>query len=152
MSKRDAIDAVLEAKTIAIAGVSRNPNKFGSAVFKELAESGKNVVGITPHMTSFLDRPCYPSVDALPGDVEALITVVKPAQTLILVKAAAEKGIRNIWMQQGSESNEAIAFCRESELNFVSKACVMMYAEPVKSIHRFHRGLARLFGTYRKAV
>lgn len=151
MSKREAIDAVLKAKTIAVAGISRNPNKFGSVVFKELAESGKNVVGITPHMTSFLDRPCYPSVDALPGDVEALITVVKPDQTLLLVKAAAEKGIRNIWMQQGSESDEAIAFCLQNDLKAVSKACVMMYAEPVKSIHRFHRGLAKLFGKYQKA-
>ncbi len=102
-------------------------------------------------MTQFLDLPCYPSVDALPGEVEALITVVKPDQTLILVKAAAEKGIRNIWMQQGSESDEAIAFCQENELNFVSKTCVMMYAEPVKSIHSLHRGLAKLFGTYHKA-
>lgn len=151
MSKREAIDAVLKAKTIAVAGISRNPNKFGSVVFKELAESGKNVVGITPHMTSFLDRPCYPSVDALPGEVEALITVVKPDQTLLLVKAAAEKGIRNIWMQQGSESDEAIAFCLQNDLKAVSNACVMMYAEPVKSIHRFHRGLAKLFGKYQKA-
>ena len=150
MNKREAIDAVLGAKVIAVAGVSRNPNKFGSAVFTGLAESGKNVVGFTPHMTSFQDRPCYPSLDALPGDVEALITVVKPDQTLLLVKAAAEKGIQNIWMQQGSESEEAVTFCLQNGLTLVSKACVMMYTDPVKSIHRFHRGLARLFGTYQK--
>ncbi|MDF1567996.1 MAG: CoA-binding protein [Spirochaetaceae bacterium] len=152
MTKRDVVDRILGAKRIAVAGVSRKKDKFGSALYKELLGKGMDMVAVNPHMTSFMDLPCYPSVEALPENVEALITVVKPSTTLDLVKAAEAKGIRLIWMQQGSESDEAVEFCREAGLDFVHKECVLMYADPVGSIHRFHRGIAKLFGRYQRAV
>ena len=150
MNKRNAIDAVLGAKAIAIAGVSRNKGKFGSMLFREMAADGMNVVGLNRHMDSFMDKPCYRSIEDLPEDVEALITVVKPEETRTLLEAASRKVIRKVWMQQGSESEEAITFCRENDIAYVHKECVFMYKEPVKSILRFHKSIARLFGMYQR--
>jgi hypothetical protein len=31
-------------------------------------------------------------------------------------------------------------------LDIISKQCILMWAEPVKSIHKFHRNLKKLFG------
>jgi hypothetical protein len=31
-------------------------------------------------------------------------------------------------------------------LNMVSGKCIMMYAEPVRSIHKWHRGFMKLIG------
>ena len=151
MSQRNTIDRVLGAQRIAVAGVSRKKDKFGSVVFRELRTKGLDVIPINPHMTTFMDTPCYPSVDALPDDVDALITIVKPKATLEVVQTAQKKGIRLIWMQQGSESEEAVEYCRKNGMDLVLKECILMYAEPVGSIHRFHRGLAKLFGRYQRA-
>ena len=63
---------------------------------------------------------------------------------------ANEAGIKKIWMQQGSESPKAIKFCKENGIELVEGECIMMFSEPVKSIHKFHRGLNKLFGKYPK--
>lgn len=53
-------------------------------------------------------------------------------------------------MQQGSESQAAIDFCKENKIDYVSGECIMMFSEPVQSIHRFHRGIWKLIGKYPK--
>jgi len=111
---------------------------------------GMDVVGVNPHMTTVEGKPCFSAVSDLPGDVDALVTMVKPEVTLSVVQAAHEKGIVNVWMQQGSQSPEAIAFAESNKMNIVYKECLMMYCEPVQSIHKFHRGMKKLFGGYHR--
>ena len=80
------------------------------------------------------------------GKIDAVINVVSPAQTVEIVKEANQIGVKNIWMQQGSESDEAINFCRENGINEVHKECILMYAEPVGSIHKVHKWVWKVFG------
>lgn len=149
-NKRPAIDQFFASKKYAIAGVSRNEHKTGTAFLKELTGKGMDVVGVNPHMKEVAGKPCYASVADLPSDVEAIITAVKPEVTLSVVQAAHEKGIKNVWMQLGSQSDEAIAFAKSNHMNVIYKECLMMYSDPVESIHKFHRGLTKLFGGYHK--
>ncbi len=150
MNQKEQIDRFLGSKKIALAGVSRNKNKFGSSVYRELLEKGMDIVPVNPNMETVEGNPCYRNIETLPDGVDALLCVVKPGETEKLVEQAHNAGIKNIWMQQGSESEAALAFCRDNGLSVVSKACILMYSDPVKSIHRFHRGLAKLFGRYHK--
>ena len=55
-------------------------------------------------------------------------------------------GIRRVWMQQGAQSDAAIRYCQEHNINEVHGECIMMFAQPVKSFHGFHRGVWKLFG------
>ena len=41
----------------------------------------------------------------------------------------------------------ALALCREKGLQPVSGKCIMMFADPVGSIHGVHRWFAKVFGT-----
>ena len=63
-----------------------------------------------------------------------------------MVREVAEAGIKHLWIQQGAESDAAIEYCREHEINVVHGECILMFAEPVGSIHRFHRWLWGVFG------
>lgn len=151
-NKRPAIDAFLAAKRIAVVGVSRNKDKTGSTLMRDLGAQGRDVVGVTPHLDSFEGKPCYPSVADLPADVDALLTAVKPEAALEALKAAHAKGIRKVWMQLGSQSEAAEAFAAEKGMSLVANECAYMYCEPVGSIHKFHRTLAKLFGSYQKPL
>jgi predicted CoA-binding protein len=62
------------------------------------------------------------------------------------VKQAHEAGITRVWIQQMAQSPEALAYCEENDLSCVSGECILMYAEPVGSIHKFHRFFRKLFG------
>ncbi len=60
----------------------------------------------------------------LEGKIDGIVNVVSPSQTSEVVKEANEIGIKNIWMQQGSESEEAIKYCQENGINEIHKECV----------------------------
>ena len=150
MNKREKIDDILSSGKIAVAGVSRNKNKFGSVVFKELSKKGYSTFPINPKAVSVMGKDCYPDIRSLPEKVDALVVVVKPAGTEALVKEAHDAGISKIWMQQGSESPEAVKFCESGGMTCISGECIFMYLEPVGLIHKFHRGIWKLLGKYHK--
>ena len=150
-TERERIDAFLGSASFAVAGVSRNKNKFGSVIFRELKARGLKIYPLNPAMDEVEGEKCYPSARDLPEKVEGLISVVSPSAAAKVAKDAWEAGIEKIWFQQGSQSDEALEFCREKGLTVVAKECIFMYYEPVTSFHRFHRGIAKLFGKYHKA-
>ncbi len=140
----------MSQKNIAIAGVSRNAKKFGNAIFKELKSKDYNLFPVHSSMESFQGLACFKDIASLPDEVSGLIICTKPENTLALVKAASEKGIQNIWLQQGAQDNEAIVFAREKGINIIHRQCALMFAEPVTSIHNFHRSINKFFGVYPK--
>jgi predicted CoA-binding protein len=64
--------------------------------------------------------------------------VVPPAQAVEVVQECGRLGIRHVWLQQGSESPEAIRLAGELGIALVHGACVLMYAGP-RGVHRLHR-------------
>ncbi|MFW5760839.1 MAG: CoA-binding protein [Cyclobacteriaceae bacterium] len=141
------IDQFLACKKFAIAGVSRNKHKFGNTIFKELKNKNFDIVPISPNMDSFEGEKCYYSVGDLPSDVEALIIVTKPEASLTLLKEAANKGIRNIFLQQGAQNKEIIEYAESTGINLICQQCILMFANP-SGIHKFHERISKFFGFY----
>jgi predicted CoA-binding protein len=134
----------VESKTYAIAGVSRNRKKFGNYVFRKLQEKGYKILPVNPNATEINGFECYPEISALPPDITHLVVLTPKNQTYQIVEAAVNKGIKNIWVQQSSETKELMEYARDKSNNFIFKKCIMMYAEP-KGMHKFHRFLNDLF-------
>lgn len=116
-------------KPIAIVGVSSDKNKYGYKVFKDLLDNGYLIFGVNPKLESLLDQKIYPRLSSLPELPELVITVVPPKVTLEIVRECHKLGIKNIWMQPGNESPEAIALAEKNGMTVVSNACVMKTAE-----------------------
>ena len=87
-----------------------------------------------------------PTIDQVKDRVEGAIISVPKSECAAAVRQAIEAGIPRLWLQAGSDSKEALALCEEKGVPVVHKACVLMYAQPVQSVHRFHRGISKLFG------
>jgi len=93
--------------------------KFGNAVLKDLKEKGYRTFPINPHGESIEGERCYPNLSALPERPDGVITIVPPATTAEVVKRASAAGIKCVWMQQGSESEAAIRYCRDNGMTVV---------------------------------
>ena len=152
MTTLNEIQKFLAEKKFAIAGVSRNEKKWGGAIFKELTGKGFELYPINPNADEIQGVKCYKSVKDLPDDVKHLHITTKKIETEAVVKDAIEKGIEMIWIQQGSQTPEAIEAAEKAGISLISKKCIMMFAEPVKSFHSFHRALVKFFGGYPKMV
>ncbi|MFO7766232.1 MAG: CoA-binding protein [Pelovirga sp.] len=127
MSVDAKIAQFLESEAFAVAGVSKKPDKFGYKVFKCYQQKGHRVIPVHPVEKAIDNVPCVASVAELPDDVVSLSVVTPPAVTEKLVMVAAEKGIRNIWMQPGAQSPAAIAFCEQNGINVIADGtCVLV--------------------------
>ena len=145
-----AIDAFLQQKTIAVVGASRNKDKFGTAIYRDLKKAGYKVFAVNPRADMVEGDRCYAGLGALPAKADAVIIVIPPADTIAVIEEAARLGIQHVWLQQGANSPAGEARTRELGLSLVSGACIFMYLDPVESIHKFHRFFDRLFGHYAK--
>ena len=142
------VQEFIKSKRFAVVGVSLDPKKFGNTIYKELKSRGYEVYGVHPSADEIAGERCYASLSALRGRVDAAILCTKPEKVEPLLKDAAEVGIRNVWLQQGAESKGAIEAGKNLGLNLVAGQCILMYAEPVKSFHKFHKSVLRLLGRY----
>jgi uncharacterized protein len=141
-------DDFLEQRTLAVVGVSRNKKGFGYAVYQDLLKHGYTVYPVNPGADNIDGKPCFPSLTSLPEPVGGAVLVVPPAQSEKVVEDALASGLRRLWFQPGSDSAAALSFCKEHSIETVSTSCILMYLEPVKSIHRIHRGIQKVFGKY----
>ena len=152
MTTLNEIQKFLEPQKIAMVGVSRNQKKFGGAIFKELKSKGFELYPVNPNADEIQGIKCYKSVAELPGDVKCLFIVTPKNETAGVVKLAVEKGFEMIWIQQKSDTPEAVEIIQKAGIPLIYKKCLMMFADPVKGVHGFHRFLTKTFGGYPKMV
>lgn len=150
MTTLNEIKQFLEAPSIAMVGVSRNPKKFGGAIFKELKSKGFDLYPVNPKADEIQGVKSYKNVTELPENVNHLFIVTSKTETTSVVKEAVERGFKMIWIQQKSDTPEAVEIIRKASIPLIHKKCIMMFADPVKGVHGFHRFLTKAFGAYPK--
>ncbi len=150
MSSRALISEFLSQRKLALVGVSRSGKKFGNAVLRELKTRGYEIYPVHRQATTIDGQSCWPSILELPESVGGLIVAVPPRETEAVVRDAARAGIARVWMQQGAESAEAIAYCEKNGIQVVHGECILMFAEPAAFIHRAHRWFRGVFGSLPK--
>jgi uncharacterized protein len=143
---KQQITNFLEGKRLAIAGVSRDPKKFGYLVFKDLTKNGFTVLPINPKSELIDGIKCFKSVSELPKDVESLLIMTPKHMTDDTLREAISRGIKNIWVQQMSETKDTLKIAEEYQKEIIFGKCIYMFAEPVPGFHKFHRTLVKLFG------
>ncbi len=150
MSSRALISEFLSQRKLALVGVSRSGKKFGNAIMKELKTKGYGIYPVHRQATTIDGQPCWPSLLGLPESVGGVIVVVPPRETEAVVRDAAKAGIARVWMLQGSESAQAIAYCEQNGIQVVHGECILMFAEPAAFLHRAHRWFRGVCGSLPK--
>jgi len=148
MTSRADIEGFFQSKEYAVVGVSADRRKFGNSVFRTMKEKGFTVYPVHPVSETVEGVKCYRSVADLPSAVESIVTVVPPAITENVIQEGIAKKVRHIWMQPGSVSKSAAKAAREAGATVVEGECILMFLEPVESIHALHRWIKKLLGRY----
>ncbi len=135
-------------RSIAVIGVSENKMKFGAAAYRELKERGYEVFPLHPSLRTFDGAACYAALSDLPVTPDCVLITVKPSQAVAVVRQTAERGTKRIWFQQGKNFSDAVKQADQLGLKSVHGRCILMYAGPVKGMHKVHRFLSKFFGRY----
>ncbi len=135
----------LSLEKYAVAGVSRDPKKFGQQMFKDLRKKGMEVVPVNPKADTIDGVKCFGSVSELPSDIRGVIFMTPKEETLSVAREAIAHGIQDLWIQQGAETKSMIAELEKENVNLISNECIMMFWKP-NGVHSFHRFLKKIFG------
>jgi predicted CoA-binding protein len=106
----------MQASVVAIIGASNDRRKFGNRAVRAFVRQGYTVVPINPHETEVEGLPSYRSVLEVPGRIDMASFYVPPAIGEQLIDEVARKGIPEVWLNPGSESERLIARARELSL------------------------------------
>jgi predicted CoA-binding protein len=106
-------DAPMPAsKVVAVIGASSNRRKFGNRAVRAFVRQGYTVVPINPHETAIEGLPAYRSVLDVSGAIDMASFYVPPAVGERLIDEVARKGIPEVWLNPGSESEALVARAR----------------------------------------
>ena len=122
------IEQFLQSSAFAVVGASSNRAKYGNKVLRCYLQHGKTVYPINPREELIEGLLVQRSISDLPDEVDSISIITPPrAVTEKVVAAAIEKGIKNIWMQPGAESDAAIQNGKEHGLNIIAGGpCILV--------------------------
>ncbi|PIU23477.1 MAG: CoA-binding protein [Chloroflexi bacterium CG08_land_8_20_14_0_20_45_12] len=123
---QDLIKEFMAQKRFAIVGATDDTKKYGHQIFKNLKSRGYEVYPVNPRLKELEGTRCYPSLADIPVNVDVVDFVVPPEVTEAILKECKRLRLSRIWLQPGSESEAAIAFCHENNLKVVHSVCVML--------------------------
>ncbi len=123
---QELIREFMAQKKFAVIGATDNPEKYGNQIVKNLKHRGYTVYPVNPRLAEVEGLTCYPDLGDLPEKADVVDFVVPPAVTEKTLEECLRLGYDRIWLQPGSESEAALAFCRDHDLKVVHDVCVMM--------------------------
>ncbi|HEY3370887.1 MAG TPA: CoA-binding protein [Prolixibacteraceae bacterium] len=147
---KQKIDHFLDCQAMAIVGASRNEKSFSAQVAKQLSKLGYNLWYVNPRFEmDEVDDQRIQSLSMLPGNVNHLLILTPKSQTESVMHQAIAKGIKDVWIQQQSETPQVLELAQKNNLNTIHHQCIFMFTQP-EGLHKFHHRVKKFFGSLPK--
>ncbi len=113
------------AKTVAVVGASSDRRKFGNKALRAYQAEGYTVIPINPNEREVEGLPAYPSVLDVPGAIDLATVYVQPDVAMRLLPEFEQKGIPEIWVNPGAESDALLLEARRRKLNVIAACSII---------------------------
>ena len=134
-SSRDILEG---ARTIAVVGASRDPDKAGGSVPAGLQRRGFRVIPVNPYADTLFGEKVYRSLLDVPEKVD-IVDVFRPsADAPAIARQAAAIGAKALWLQLDIRSDEARRIAEAAGMEYVEDECTGVVA----SLHRLRKSAA----------
>lgn len=102
-------DSLANSRTIAVVGISPNPERPSHYVSRYLQQQGYRIIPVNPMISEVLGEKSYPDLGSVPEPVDMVDIFRRPELVLPVVEEAIEIGAKYVWMQEGIVNQEAQA-------------------------------------------
>ncbi len=126
----EAVRKILETtKTIAVVGLSDKPDRDSHEIAGYLQQAGYRIIPVNPTIKETLGEKAYKSLRDVPERVDVVQIFRRPEEVPAIVDDAIAIGAKVVWMQPGTENEEAAERAEAAGLKTVAGACM-------RSVHR----------------
>jgi uncharacterized protein len=133
MNEPELIRSLLaEVKTIAVVGLSSNPERPSYGVSRFMQRQGYRIVPVNPEVASVLGETAYPTLElacercAAEGTPIDLVNVFRaPVFVPEVVKEAMRLRLPALWLQEGVVHPEAAEWAEHAGIRVVMDRCLL---------------------------
>ena len=113
-------------KKIALVGATKNKEKFGNIILRDLTRKGYEVIPVTPKYEEVEGIKTVNTIENLPKDTDLMVFVVPPKVGVEVTKEAINSGFKNFWYQPGACSEEIENVLNENNIKAINDICIMV--------------------------
>lgn len=99
--------------SIAIIGASANPEKFGNKAVRAYVQQGWTVYPVNPKEPMIEGLTVYKSLREIPSKIDEASIYLAPHLVPAVLQEIANKGIKKVWLNPGTESDDAVERAEE---------------------------------------
>ncbi len=111
--------------TIAVVGLSDNPERASNRVARYLQSIGFRVIPVNPKLSEVLGEKAYADLLSIPEAVDVVDIFRRPEAVPGIVDQAIHIGAKAVWMQEGLRHPEAARRAEHAGLLVVMDHCMM---------------------------
>jgi predicted CoA-binding protein len=122
---------MLEAKilneyhTVAMVGLSPDPNRPSHRVAQYLIDHGYKVIPVNPDAQEILGTKSYPDITSIPEPIEIVDIFRRSEEVIPIVDEAINVGAKVVWMQEGVINEQAASKAQDAGLMVVMDRCML---------------------------
>ncbi len=109
-------------KSIIIVGASNDRNRFANRAVRAYRDLGWTVYPVHPREKAVEGLPCFPKVEDAPGSSRTMSLYLPAEAGILVVDAAAARGVRDVYINPGAGSPALIEKIRSLGMNPI-EAC-----------------------------
>jgi len=113
------------AKTVAVVGASNDRSKYGNKAFRAFLEEGNTVIPINPNEGTVEGVKAFASVLDVPGTIDMATVYVQPDVAMRLLDEFEQKGIPEVWINPGAETDEMLKTARSRKTKVIFACSIM---------------------------
>lgn len=120
-------------RSVAVVGISRNPEKAARRVPAYLEAKGYDVIPVNPHVEEIFGKKALDSLAEIPGPVDMVLVFRPSAEAAVIAREALARAEHPvIWLQEGIQADEVAREARAQGVRMVQDLC----------IYKIHKALA----------
>ena len=104
-------------ESVAVIGASNDRSKYGNKAVRAYLAKGFKVYPVNPKAEVIEGLKTYGSILDIPGEIDRATLYVPPKIGLKVVEEIAKKGVKELYFNPGTESNELVDKARKLGLN-----------------------------------
>jgi len=121
----ESIARMLEARIIAVVGLSSDPSRASHSVSRYMQSNGYRIIPINPNETSVLGEKAYPLLENVPEKIDLVDIYRRSEEAGRHVDEAIRIGARGVWLQEGVVDEDAARRALEAGLDVAMDRCIL---------------------------
>ncbi|PIQ08873.1 MAG: CoA-binding protein [Ignavibacteriales bacterium CG18_big_fil_WC_8_21_14_2_50_31_20] len=112
------------SKTIAVLGISSNPNRTSRMIAEYLDYAGYKVVGVNPGKPIIEGMEVFSKLEDIPFEIDIVNVFRKSEDIPQIIPSVLSVKPKVLWLQLGIENDKAVQPCIDAGIKVIQDKCI----------------------------